>query len=213
MKNFRLYAVTDLREPDAGFLARAEKALRGGVDVLQLRSKSLSDAELLRVGSKLRRLTAKHRRIFIVNDRLDLAIALGADGVHLGQDDLPVAVARKILRDRSKIIGKSTHSLGQALRAAEEGADYIGVGPVFSTPTKPSYEPVGLDLVREVSRKIKVPFVAIGGIDADNLPQVLEAGARRVAVVRAVFRCDDPYASAQRLKKAILQHALPLLQV
>lgn len=213
LQNFRLYAVTDLGDPGPDFLRRAERALKGGVDILQLRSKSLSDAALFRVGVKLRELTRRYRKLFIVNDRIDLTLALDADGVHLGQDDLPLEAARKLIRDSSKIIGQSTHSLAQALRAQEQEADYIGVGPVFSTPTKPSYEPVGLDLVREAARKIRIPFVAIGGIDAGNIEQVLEAGATRVAVVRAIFGSGDPYLSAQTLKKTILNHALPLLQV
>jgi thiamine-phosphate pyrophosphorylase len=213
LQDFRLYAVTDLRDPDPDFLDRAEKALKGGVDILQLRSKSLSDAALFRVGVKLRELTRQYRKLFIVNDRVDLTLAMDADGVHLGQDDLPVATARKLIGDPAKIIGRSTHSLVQALRAEEEEADYIGVGPVFSTPTKPHYQPVGLELVREAARTVRLPWVAIGGIDAGNIGQVLEAGAARVAVVRAVFASDDPYQAAQTLKGTLLNHALPLLQV
>ncbi len=213
LKNFKLYAVTDLRESDPHFLKKAEDALKGGVDILQLRSKTLKDGELIRLGLKLRAVTRKMRKLFIVNDRLDLAEILDADGVHLGQEDIPVAQARKILRGRFKIIGKSTHSLEQALEAEKEGVDYIGVGPVFSTPTKPLYEPVGIDLVSKVADSVRIPFVAIGGIDAENMEQVLEAGARRVAVVRAIWGNSNTFKAAQKLKEILNHHEMPILQV
>ena len=123
---------------------------------------------------------------------------------HLGQDDLPIAEARRIWRGRRLILGKSTHSLAQARRAEREGADYIGVGPVFRTPTKPGYAPVGLKLVRQVSRSVRIPFVAIGGIDASNVARVLRAGAKRVAVVRAVFGARDTFAASKELKKVLV---------
>ncbi len=213
LKNFKLYAVTDLKEKDPSFLKKAEAALSGGVDVLQLRSKVLKDGDFLRIGRALRVLTRKMKKLFIVNDRLDLAEILDADGVHLGQEDIPVAQARKILRIRSKFIGKSTHSLEQALEAEKEGVDYIGVGPVFSTPTKPLYEPVGIDLVSRVADSVRIPFVAIGGIDAENMEQVLEAGARRVAVVRAIWGNSNTFKAAQKLKEILNHHEMPILQV
>jgi thiamine-phosphate pyrophosphorylase len=204
LQSFRLYAVTDLQEETPDFLRRTEGALKGGVDIVQLRSKTLSDQVLCRIGLKLRILAAKYRKLFIVNDRIDLALACGADGIHLGQEDLSIAEARRILRGRRLILGKSTHSLAQARRAERDGADYIGVGPVFRTPTKPGYAPVGLKLVRQVSRSVRIPFVAIGGIDASNVARVLRAGAKRVAVVRAVFGARDTFAASKELKKVLV---------
>lgn len=213
LKSFSLYVITDLKRIDSDFLEKVERSLQGGVDILQLRSKVLSDSELVRVGLPLRELTLKHKKLFIVNDRVHIARAVNADGVHLGQEDAPVSVARKVLDDSSKIIGKSTHSLEQALEAQEEGVDYIGVGPVFSTPTKPGYPPVGLSLIQEVEKVIRIPFVVIGGIEADNIREVVRAGARRVAVVRAIFGQKDTFQAAKTLKRKLSRYAMPVLQV
>ena len=163
----------------------AQEAIEGGADMIQLRDKDSSASEILKVGRAIRDLTRKKKIPFIINDRVDIAVAVGADGVHLGQDDLPIEAARSMMGS-GKLIGLSTHSLPQALEAEKKGADYIGVGPIFSTPTKPDYRAVGIDLIREVRDKIKIPFVVIGGIDESNIDEVLAAGARRVAVVRAV---------------------------
>ncbi|MBT9168928.1 MAG: Thiamine-phosphate synthase [Syntrophomonadaceae bacterium] len=132
-----------------------------------------------------------------------MALAIDADGVHLGQDDLPVSEARAKLGPK-KIIGLSTHSLEQALAASSLPLDYLGVGPVFTTPTKPDALPVGLELLEKVSRQLTVPFVAIGGIDETNLEQVLAVGARNVAVIRAVVAADDVVGAARRLKARIV---------
>ena len=204
-ENFRLYAVTDLKGYDPDFLAKVEKAYRGGCDIVELRSKTLTDAELLRLGIKIRKIADRCRKLFIVNDRPDLAIAAGADGVHLGQDDLPVRAARELAKKagRPLLLGKSTHSLVQAKKAAAEKPDYVAVGPVFSTPTKPDYEPVGLGLVEKVSKQIRIPVAAIGGIDASNLDAVLHAGARRIAVVRALFSAENIEAAAAKLRERI----------
>ncbi len=212
LRNFRLYAVTDLKRGDGNFLKKAEEALKGGADILQLRSKTLTDAELVEAGRGLRALTRKLKKLFIVNDRADIARVLDAEGVHLGQDDMPVFLARKILK-RDAIIGKSTHSLEQALEAQKEKIDYMGVGPVFSTPTKPLYQPVGLELVRKVAAAARIPFVAIGGIDADNIEQVLDSGAARVAVVRALWESSDTFRAAEKLKTILERYEMPVLQV
>ena len=143
--------------------------------------------------------------MFFVNDRFDLAVALRADGLHLGQDDLPIAVVRKeLLRAGIKMwIGKSTHEIQQSLDAQKEGADYIGVGPVFETPTKPGVASTGLRFVREASARVKIPMVMIGGIDLSNLSTVLRAGARRIAVVRALFAKEDSYEAARKIREKI----------
>ncbi len=204
-KNFKLYAVTNLTGPEAGVARKVQRAYLGGADIVQLRSKNVSDRSLLQIGACMRELADGYGKLFFVNDRPDLAIVLKADGLHLGQDDMPIAVARRLCRlaKAPLWIGKSTHSLSQALEAQKEGADYIGVGPIFGTPTKPDYKPVGLDLIRQLKRKIKIPFVVIGGIDETNLHKVLEAGATRVAFVRAIFQARDIYDAAKKLRRQI----------
>lgn len=205
LKEFKLYAITDLKREDPEIIRKIEAALAGGVDVIQLRSKHLSDRSLIDLGMKILKITRRMKKLFIVNDRLDLMKVIDADGVHLGQDDLPIQVARKLIRDPKKIIGVSTHSLQQATKAQKEGADYIGFGPIFTTPTKPDYPPVGLTEVRKVAKKIKIPMVCIGGIDRMNLGSVRFVGGSRVAVVRAIFEAVDPYEAAKDLRAQLLK--------
>lgn len=204
-EDFRLYAVTDLKSEGPEILTKIDAAYRGGADIVQLRSKVLSDASLIRLGLKIKKVAEKNRKLFFMNDRMDLALVIGADGVHLGQDDMPVRGARRLARQagRQVWIGKSTHHLKQALAAVREGADYIGVGPVFATPTKPGVKSVGLRFVRQAALKIRIPWVAIGGIDLGNIRDVTAAGARRVAVVRAIFGAQDTEAAVQTLKQKL----------
>ena len=176
-----------------------QRAIRGGADVIQLRDKAATIRKLTEQARRLREVTAAAGIPLIVNDHPDAAQAARADGVHLGQDDLPVERAREVLGPGA-IIGKSTHSLAQAQAAMLEAVDYIGVGPVFATPTKPDYPQVGLQLIRQVCAEIQKPFVAIGGIDLDGLSEVLASGARSIAVVRAVCSAEDPEAAARALK-------------
>ncbi len=205
ISSYRLYVILDRKsQRGRSFLETARAAIKGGADVIQLRDKELSAKELIRQGAPVRELTRQTETLFIVNDRLDVAVALRADGVHLGQDDLPIDAAKRIIGPKV-LIGKSSHSLEQALEAEREGADYIGVGPVFATPTKPSYLPVGLRLVKEVSERIKIPFIAIGGVDIENIQQVLDSGAVNVAVVRSVAGAENIEQSARELKEIMLQ--------
>ena len=201
-EDFRLYAVTDLKTESLDVLQKIDAAYRGGTDIVQLRSKVLADAALIRLGLKIKKIAERNRKLFFVNDRMDLAFATGADGVHLGQEDMPVRVARKLAKQAGlrAWIGKSTHSLKQALEAVKEGADYIGVGPVFATPTKPDVRSVGLRFVKQAAMNIRIPWVAIGGIDLENVRDVEAAGAKRVAVVRAIFEDRDPESAARKLK-------------
>ncbi len=201
-ENFNLYAVTSFDKVTPEIISLADQAYRGGAGILQLRLKSVSDGEYLRLGLKIREISRHYGRGFVINNRLDLALAVDADAVHVGQEDMPIEVIRSILEkhESSMLIGKSTHSLEQARAAEEEKVDYIGVGPIFSTPTKPDYQPVGLELIMQVRRKVKIPFVAIGGIHMKNLTQVIAAGATSVAVVRAIFSSANPYESTQQLK-------------
>ena len=189
----RLYLVTnsDAFPAPAAFLVAVESALRGGVDIVQLREKHKPARQILELGAQVRRLCADAGAVFIVNDRVDIACALGADGVHLGQDDMDVVSARKIL-PAGAIVGVSTHAPEQAQRAVADGADYIGAGPVFTTPTKPGRASVGLEYIRWVSEHIATPAFAIGGIDYGNVGEVLAAGARRLAVVRAIINAPVP---------------------
>lgn len=205
-----LYVIIDrdaLRGRDP--LEVAEAALRGGADLVQWRDKKATDPRFLEVADALRDLTRRMKSILVVNDRVDAACRVGADGVHVGQGDLSIAQVRRQVGD-SMFIGCSTHSLDQAREAEGAGADYIGVGPVFATPTKPDAQPVGLQLIERIHRVIRIPWFAIGGIDFDKIPEVLSAGASRVAVVRAVAGADDPSAAARALKKQMssFQHSI-----
>jgi thiamine-phosphate pyrophosphorylase len=189
----RLYLVCDVQSDR--FLTAA---LRGGVDVVQLRAKDAGDDALLAAGQRFRRACHAAGALFIVNDRPDLAASAGADGVHVGQDDISVARARAEL-GADRLVGLSTHSPAQIDAAAAAGVDYIGVGPVHPTPTKPGRPAVGLELVRYASAHATVPFFAIGGIDHDLIGAVIGGGASRVAVVRAITEACDPEAAAREL--------------
>lgn len=193
----RLYLICDARPGgrDAGpFLAAA---LRGGVDVVQLRDKRLDEDELLVAARDFRAACTAAGALFVLNDRPELVAAVGADGVHVGQDDMPVAEARALVGE-ARIVGLSTHTPAQVDVAA--GADYIGVGPIYATPTKPGRAPVGTALVAHAARHASVPWFAIGGIDRGTLRPVLDAGASRVAVVRALTQAADPEAEARALR-------------
>jgi thiamine-phosphate pyrophosphorylase len=201
----RLYVITCPPPAGAqGYPAMVEAACAGGADVVQFRDKTLNWKGRYEVAGRLRKICQKYNVLFIVNDAVDLALAVQADGVHLGQDDLPHDVAKQLIQRsgvKDFLIGRSTHSLEQAQQAEREGADYIGIGPVFSTPTKPTYRPIGIDVVRQVAEQVKTPYVAIGGIDASTIHQVLSIGVRRVAVVRAAFGTDDVKAAVMNLRQ------------
>lgn len=191
----RLYLVCDARDD-----AFVEAALRGGVDLLQLRCKAGDDEEVLTVARRYARICARHGVLFILNDRPDLVAAAEADGVHVGQDDMAVPQARELVGPE-RIVGLSTHTPAQVHDAAE--VDYIGVGPVHATPTKPGRPAVGLELVRYAAAHARIPFFAIGGIDQGNVEAVIGAGASRVAVVRALTESAEPERAARALKDAL----------
>ena len=194
----RLYLVCDARSD-----AFLEQVLRGGVDIVQLRVKDPeSDGELLAAARRYAELCSAHGALFILNDRPDLVVAAGADGVHVGQDDTPVAGARRIVGE-NRLIGLSTHSPTQIDAAAATDADYIGVGPIHATPTKPGRPAVGLELVDYAAGDARTPFFAIGGIDLTNVAAVRAAGAERVAVVRALTGAQDPAAAARALRATL----------
>ena len=193
----RLYVVTDAREGQGDLGEFLEAILEAGADIVQLREKEAEAGDLLRWGAVFREAAARHGALFVVNDRPDVAASLGADGVHLGQNDLPVEAARDLLGS-DRIIGLSTHDEDQ-LRAAPAIADYVCVGPVHETPTKPGRPATGLGLVRAAADREHRPWFAIGGIDVGTLPSVVEAGARRIVVVRAATQAADPADAVRRL--------------
>jgi thiamine-phosphate pyrophosphorylase len=178
-------------------------AVRGGVDIVQLRMKDASDGAILAAAERF----ARHDVLLIINDRPDLAAAAGADGVHVGQDDISVKEARALVGPE-RLVGLSTHSPEQVDDAT--AADYIGVGPVYATPTKPGRPAVGVELVRYASEHASVPYFAIGGVNAHNLPAVRAAGAERVAVVRALTESEDPEGAARALRAGITAREVPL---
>lgn len=208
-----MYLCTDARR-DRGDLAEfADAALAGGVDIIQLRDKGSTgeqrfgpleargELDALQVLTDAAR---RHGALVAVNDRADIARAAGVDVLHLGQDDLPLAVARDIVGP-AVLIGRSTHATGEAQRASEEDVDYFCVGPCWPTPTKPGRFAPGLDLVRAVSAlNVDKPWFAIGGIDEQRLDEVIAAGARRIVVVRAITDAADPGAAAGRLRAALV---------
>jgi thiamine-phosphate pyrophosphorylase len=197
IRGARLILVTDPR-PDLA--SRVEAAVRGGVDVVQLREKRTSGEELLSLAEELRGICARGGALFTVNDDIELARLSEAAGVHLGQEDEPVAKAREILGPDA-IVGRSAGTVEEAREAVREGADYLGVGTVFATPTKPDADVKGLALVEEVAREgLPLPWFAIGGITPETAPEVAAAGAPGFAVVRAVLDAEDPEAAARELR-------------
>ena len=202
---WRLYVITDERiGRGRSHLAIAEAAIRGGADVIQLRDKEASGGRLYEIAVRLRKLTRDAKVPFLVNDRIDVALAVDADGVHVGQDDLPASAARKILGP-GKILGVSAATAGEVAEAERDGADYLGVGPVFEArETKADAgDPGGPALIERIRRQTRLPIVAIGGIDAGNFRQMLEAGANAVAVISAVIAADDIERAARRLKRLL----------
>jgi thiamine-phosphate pyrophosphorylase len=201
---FNLYVITD--EAIAGGLSHAEiaqRAIAGGADVIQLRDKTCGCLELFKAGRALRIITKKTGTLFIVNDRLDVALACSADGVHLGQDDLRIDVARQIAPP-GFIIGVSVGTVQEALEAERKGADYIAVSPLFSTSSKNNAGPGhGLDRLREIRRNVSIPVIAIGGIKPDNVREVIAAGADGVAVISAVIGSPDISAAARELRELV----------
>ena len=204
LRDCRLYLVTS---PSPRLEAVVAAALQGGVRLVQYRAKEgslapdgqpITDAVRLEQARALRQLCSRHGALFLVNDRIDIALAVDADGVHLGQGDLPPALARQLLGPE-RLIGRSTHAISQLRQAVADGCDYVGVGPVNATPTKPGREPVGLDYVRQVAAESPIPFFAIGGIAPANLAAVQAAGAERVAVVRAITEAPDPAQASRAL--------------
>lgn len=196
----RLYLVCDSRPGGRELGSVLEAAISGGVQIVQLRDKALGERQLRRAAERALEVCRREGALFIVNDHPELARAVGADGVHLGQHDMPLAQARALLGP-DPLIGLSTH--GPEEIRAHAGADYLGVGPVHATPTKPGRPAVGLELVADAAAELELPFFAIGGIDTGNVGAVIAAGARRIAVVRAVAEAPEPREAARALSAAL----------
>jgi thiamine-phosphate pyrophosphorylase len=199
-----LYVVSDRQQTEGRpLLTVVEAALRGGARAFQLREKDLSPRDLYPLALQMRQLTQAYGARLLINDRIDVALAVNADGVHLTTVSLPARVARQLLGPE-RLIGISTHNLAEAREAAEGGADFLAFGPVFFTPSKAPYgQPVGLDALRAVRPHVKLPILAIGGIKKANLDQVLAAGADGIAVISAIISADDPTAATQDLLAAL----------
>jgi thiamine-phosphate pyrophosphorylase len=208
LEKARFYAILDTGYVASDHLyAVAAQIVRGGVDVLQFRAKGMGREEIIRMGQGLRELIPAidgptPGPLFILNDHPGLVEEIGADGVHVGQDDLSVDTARE-QAGADVLVGKSTHSLEQAVAAEREGPDYIGVGPLFATPTKPDYAPVGLELIGQVAAKVRAPQFCIGGVNEKTLPSVLAAGGRRVVIVSDLLRSEDIPAYCRRVRAAL----------
>lgn len=209
MKNFKLpvgvYAITDAKSgKNKSFLQYCEELLKGGAKIIQYREKNRDLKLLLKQAKALRELTLKYNALFIVNDYLDIALLAEADGIHIGQDDLPLKDIRKILGD-DKIIGISTHNPEEAHQAIVDGADYIGVGPIFHTETKEDVcAPVTLEYLDFVDRNIDLPYVAIGGIKESNIHQVLAKGAKSICLVSELVGAENTFETTKRINDTII---------
>ncbi len=209
---FKLYLVTDRRQLKktsnfslltSQLLKAVRQALRGGVKAIQLREKDLETRELLKLAYRMRELTKKYDAKLFINDRFDIAFAVGSDGVHLTQNSIPAAAVRKVVKDKL-LIGVSTHSLKEAKEAEKAGADFITLGPIYRTSSKLRYgKPLGLDVLNEVSRKIKIPIFAIGGIKSKKIVEVKKAGAYGVAMISEIFGAEDVKVKAEEIAKIV----------
>lgn len=199
---FRLYLITDRKLIPEGnsLLGIIERALAGGLRALQLREKDLPSDELYRLALDLKSLTARYSASLLINDRIDIAVAVGADGVHLGEHSLPTAVARRILGNQA-IIGRSTHRVEDIVQAAAEGADFVTFSPIYFTPSKAPYgEPQGVDALRRACDASPLPVLALGGICQDRIREVRSAGAAGIALISALLKSSDPASTARSLR-------------
>ena len=202
---FELYAITDRKMlGDVSEVEAARLCFEGGADVVQLRMKDTDGGEMLEKAKAIQEIAQQYCKFFIVNDRLDIAVLAGADGVHLGQTDIPVQEARRLVGDEM-IIGVSASTVEEAVKAVDDGADYIGVGSIFNTSTKPDADQgIGLDTLMDICQAVDVPVVAIGGINMGNIRDVIRAGADGAAVVSAIMTKPDIKAAAHELKVMVL---------
>jgi thiamine-phosphate pyrophosphorylase len=206
--DFSLYLITDRMQTAGRSLpAVVADALRGGLRAVQLREKDLAAGQLFELAVELRQLTSEYGAKLLINDRIDVALAVDADGVHLGKGGLPVAEARRILGN-SRLIGYSAHSTDEAARAQVDGADFVTLGPVYLTPSKAPYgEPLGLNALTEAAGVVTIPVFALGGVKPSSVAEVLSAGARGVALISAIMTAQDPALATESLLRTIAHHA------
>ena len=191
LKDFGLYFITDSRLTKKTVIDDVKSAIKGGINIIQYREKGASKEQMLAEAKEIKKLCQKGNVIFLVNDRMDIALAVDADGVHLGQDDTSYETARNIL-GKNKIIGLTAHNVDESVEAEKLGVDYIGLSPIFSTSTKDDAgKACGTEMITQVKKHVKIPVVAIGGINESNIGQVLKAGAKNMAIISAILAKDD----------------------
>lgn len=202
--NWTLYVITDAKlSRGRSHLEVAQAAIEGGASIIQFRDKEMTTRQLVQTAGEIREFTKEADIPLIINDRLDVALAVDADGVHVGQDDMPAALARQLIGPH-KILGVSASTVEEALQAERQGADYVSASPVFTTPTKPDAPPpTGLEGLRAIVEAVNLPVIAIGGINEENATEVMEAGAQGVAVISAVVSAPDIVAAARRLRETV----------
>ncbi len=207
MVDFRLYLITDRTQTAGRALpAVVADALRGGLRAVQLREKDLTGSQLFELAGELRKVTREHGAQLLINDRIDIALAVAADGVHLGSSSLPVAAARRILGS-DRVIGYSAHSLDEAQQAERDGADFVTFGPVYATPAKlPFGEPLGPSLLAQAARKLSIPVFALGGVKISSVSEVMSSGAHGIALISAIIAAPDPTAATASLLRTIAHH-------
>jgi len=206
LNNIDLYFITDSRLTGKTVLEDAEAALKAGVKIIQYREKNKNTRDMIKEAEKIKELCLKNNALLIINDRVDVALAVDADGIHLGNEDMPYQTARKILGNK-KVIGLTVRNIKEALKAQNEGADYIGVSPIFETQTKKDAgAPSGIKFIEEVKKTIKIPFVAIGGINESNIGDVLKAGAKSVAIISAIVTSPDVEKESKKFRNIILEY-------
>jgi len=195
----KLYVITDGRFVDE--IKGSRLALEGGATTIQLRMKNAPTRRMVEVGRKLRKLTEEYGALFVVNDRIDVALAVGADGVHLGPEDMPLKMARRIAPEL--LIGATVHSVKEAIKAQEEGADYIGAGSVYPTSSKENAVVIGLKNLESIVESVSIPVVAIGGINAENVRDVLSTGVDGIAIISAILAAENPKEETRKILREI----------
>jgi len=208
LEDIDLYFITDSRLTRKTVLEDVKSAIRAGVKIIQYREKEKSTGDMIKEAKEISELCKKNNVLFIINDRVDIVLAVDADGVHLGNKDMTYNIARKILGSK-KIIGLTVHNIREAVEAERIGADYVGVSPIFETKTKlDAGRPAGLKLIKDIKKAIKIPFVAIGGINENNLGSVMEAGARSVAAISAIVTKDNVEKKCKKFREVITDDSI-----
>ncbi|MBM3701552.1 MAG: thiamine phosphate synthase [Actinobacteria bacterium] len=208
LEDMDLYFITDSRLTRKTVLEDVKSAIRAGVKIIQYREKEKSTGDMIKEAKEISELCKKNNVLFIINDRVDIALAVDANGVHLGNKDMTYSIARKILGSK-KIIGLTVHNIREAVDAERIGADYIGVSPIFETKTKlDAGRPAGLKLIKDIKKAIKIPFVTIGGINENNLGSIIEAGARSVAAISAIVTKDNVEKECKKFREVITSDSI-----